>query len=304
MKHYCLFTIPQNGKRVVWEITTSCNMNCNHCCSNANKTHNNDFLFLSRKETVIFKKIDEMISLGVKEFYISGGEPFLMKDIFPFLIYLKEKKIKVSIATNGYFISEEFTKKISKIGIDLLHISIDGHCEKIHNSLRGGNFFKQVIKNIIILLDYNVPIRIGCIVWKKNEYFLEEMVQFCIKLGVKELRLNKLIKVGRFLKNNQLSPVRSWSAIIEDIKTLKIKYSDKIKITIHELNNKKCMEICPGGNSIFFINPKGQVSPCSWIAKNFSQFTTKETIYNKKLYKLLKDDSMKNFRDNLKKKSQ
>lgn len=301
MNNYCLFTIPPRGKRVVWEITENCNMNCSHCCSDAHKTCNNDFLFSEEKKDIAFKKVDEMMSLGVKEFYISGGEPFLTRDIFSFLAYLKGKGARVSIATNGYLINKKFVKKVSELGIDLLHISIDGHNEQIHNSLRGGDFFKQVVENISTLLDYNVPVRIGCIIWRENEHFLEEMVRFCIELGVGELRLNKLIKVGRFLENDQISPVRNWDSVIEDIKDLKRKYSDKMKITIHELDNKECTKVCPGGSLILFIDSKGRISPCSWIAKNSSQFTSKETIYDKKINKLLKENNIRNFKRNIEK---
>ena len=28
---FCLFRIPENGGRVLWEITNTCNYNCSYC---------------------------------------------------------------------------------------------------------------------------------------------------------------------------------------------------------------------------------------------------------------------------------
>jgi len=82
-----------------------------------------------------------MISFGIKEFYISGGEPFFIKGIFTLLNCLKENGAKVSIATNGFLLDNDSIKKLANAKIDLLHLSLDSFLEEDHNFLRGGGFF-------------------------------------------------------------------------------------------------------------------------------------------------------------------
>jgi MoaA/NifB/PqqE/SkfB family radical SAM enzyme len=272
-------------------------MFCQHCCSNASSNRDfDDFVFSGEK--LIKKRLEEMVSFGIKEFYISGGEPFLVENLFDIVKFLKKKKAIVSIATNGFCLNEKIIKKLSKFRVDMLHVSVDGHLPEIHNTLRGGNFFDKIVKNLEIIKKYGIPLRVGCIIWRRNEDFLEEMVKFCANLGIKELRFSWLIKVGRFKKNPKIYPRKKWITVMEEIEKLQKKYKNKIKISIHRTPFVKTnnYSICPGGEKLFFLNPKGQISPCSWIAKIDSSFLTSQSLLQKKFRELVFSEEMERFR--------
>ena len=62
---------------------TLCNLTCHHCfisCSPKNKT----FGFLSLDE--VRRRLEESVELGVKEYYFTGGEPFLNPEMVPILV--------------------------------------------------------------------------------------------------------------------------------------------------------------------------------------------------------------------------
>ncbi len=296
---FCLFTPPKKGKKIVWKITSQCNMQCKHCCSNASNSQIaslNEFIFLNRE--LLERRINEMISFGIKEFYISGGEPFLAENTLEFLELLKKKGVKISVASNGYCLRENTIKRLSEIKIDLLHISLDGHLSKIHNALRGGNFFDRTVKNIKMIKRYKVPLRIGCIIWRKNEDYLDKMVKLCVRLKVEELRFSWLVRVGRFKDNPQLYPKRDWLTIMEEIKDLRKKCQNKIKITVHRISESKYsfFQICPAGDKLFFLNHQGKLSPCSWIAKIDPNFLTKDSLREKGIKNLAGSKEFLKFR--------
>ena len=66
---FCLFTPPPKGKKIVWEITSQCNMLCKHCCANASsRVPRNGFIFSDKKlsslEIVVkYLKENELIEL-------------------------------------------------------------------------------------------------------------------------------------------------------------------------------------------------------------------------------------------------
>lgn len=300
---FCLFTIPQKWKKIVWEMTSQCNMFCQHCCTNAlSKIDTQEFIFADEK--LIKRRLDEMLSFGIKEFYISGGEPLLVKNIFDIVNFLKRRRAIVSIATNGYCLDEKVIKKFSKIGVDLLHVSLDGHLPEIHNHLRGGNFFKRIVNNLAIVKKYRIPLRVGCIIWRENENLLEEMVKFCLNLDIKELRFSWLIKVGRFKQNPGIYPRRKWISVMSEINKLKGKYKNKIMISIHRnpFTKVKTNYPCLGGEKLFFLNSKGQLSPCSWIAKIDSGFITEHSLVDKTFRELIKSREITEFKNLIKEK--
>jgi len=294
---FCLFTPPKNGKKIVWEITSQCNMLCKHCCADASsRVFRDEFIFSNKK--LINQNIKDMLDFGIKEFYISGGEPFRVQNILLFLKNLKKENVRVSVATNACLFNKTIIKNLSDIGIDFLHISLDGHLPKIHNTLRSGDFFNKVIRNIRIIRQYKIPVRIGCIIWRRNEKFLEEMVHLCISLKVRSLRFSWLIKVGRFKDNLKFYPKRGWLSVMNEIKNLKKKYRNKINITMHRAFGieSNTHQICPAGDRLFFLNPKGQLSPCSWIAKIDSTFITKKSLKQMEFKNLIKEKEILEFK--------
>ena len=61
---------------------TLCNLTCSHCFISCSP-HNHTFGFLDIN--TVRRALDESVRLGVKEYYFTGGEPFLNRDMVPIL---------------------------------------------------------------------------------------------------------------------------------------------------------------------------------------------------------------------------
>src|SRR5947207_1635602 len=62
---------------------TLCNLTCHHCFISCSP-HNHSFGFLSLAE--VRQRLRESVKLGVKEYYFTGGEPFLNPEMTDILI--------------------------------------------------------------------------------------------------------------------------------------------------------------------------------------------------------------------------
>src|SRR5215510_7400196 len=61
---------------------TLCNLECRHCFISCSP-HNHNFGFLDL--ATVRKVLEESVRLGVKEYYFTGGEPFLNRDLVAIL---------------------------------------------------------------------------------------------------------------------------------------------------------------------------------------------------------------------------
>src|SRR2546422_6457926 len=61
---------------------TLCNLTCRHCFISCSP-HNHNFSFVDLE--TVRRHLDESVSLGVKEYYFTGGEPFLNPDMVAIL---------------------------------------------------------------------------------------------------------------------------------------------------------------------------------------------------------------------------
>ena len=86
---------------------------------------------------------------GVKEYYFTGGEPFLHPDLFE-LIEATLKQGPLTILTNGILISENRARKLAEIAqsseytLDL-RISLDGLTPEENDEIRGKGSFNKII---------------------------------------------------------------------------------------------------------------------------------------------------------------
>lgn len=290
-KEFCLFQVDE--KRVIWEVTKYCNYNCKHCCASASKIDTSDELDTER----VLSLLDELKDFGIKEIYFSGGEPFSRKDIIKILKKAKSSGITCNISTNGSYLTESTAKKLQKLDLKKVHISLDSDKEKDFNEFRGGEYFAPTIRAIKLLKKHDIYVRVGTVIWQKNINRLEDMINYLIELGVDEVVFNWLIKVGRLVENDDVCvDLKYFDETVKRIKSYTEKYREKIKISMHRkekfCNNK---DICPAGEKFFYISPEGYVSPCSWIKKMDSNFTTRKNLLNTSFKDIIREDAIQRF---------
>lgn len=114
-----------------------CNANCYHCDSrlNLHRSKKDNGTLTSEEWLDIFKKAKK---LGVDSLHISGGEPFLSKEIYDIIEKGKQLKFKININTNGSLLNNyNRIKKIASLGVDSITISFLSHIPLIHNNIKG-----------------------------------------------------------------------------------------------------------------------------------------------------------------------
>ena len=288
---FCLFKVDE--KRVIWEVTNYCNYKCKHCCASANIIDTKDELNTDE----FFNILNQLNEFGIKEIYFSGGEPFSRKDMVDILEKATSLGIICNISTNGSYLTQKIANKLKKLNINKVHISLDSMNEEVFNNFRGGDYFKPTIRAIQLLKENNLYVRVGAVIWKENINELEEMVKFLAKMNVDEVVFNWLVKVGRLLENKKVCVDNSkFNDTIKNIHKLTETYKNDIKISMHRNESfENSTKICPAGETFFYIDPKGYVSPCSWIKKMDNSFTSKQTLKNTPFIEIIKSKEIQYF---------
>ncbi|MCC2111226.1 MAG: radical SAM protein [Hyphomicrobiales bacterium] len=119
-------------RSVEWNITGRCNLKCRHCYM---ESPSGKYGHCSLAEAR--RIVDQFAEAGVLEVSLTGGEPFMRKDILEILGMLAERRIWVSqIYSNGLLIEETRLEAIRKLGLKpAFQISFDG--VGAHETMRG-----------------------------------------------------------------------------------------------------------------------------------------------------------------------
>src|SRR5207248_8389480 len=83
---------------------TLCNLECRHCFISCSP-HNHAFGFLDLK--TVQNALEESVKLGVKEYYFTGGEPFLNPDMVS-ILELTLRYGPATVLTNGTVFKDQW----------------------------------------------------------------------------------------------------------------------------------------------------------------------------------------------------
>jgi len=128
---------------------TVCNLRCTHCfISCAPDNHAHEMLSLP----AALRTLDEAVELGVKEYYFTGGEPFMNRDLFAIL----EATLKAgpaTVLTNGLLLDAKRCARLKRLdegseySLDL-RISLDGWGPEDHDRIRGSKTFERAVQGM------------------------------------------------------------------------------------------------------------------------------------------------------------
>jgi MoaA/NifB/PqqE/SkfB family radical SAM enzyme len=126
---------------------TICNLACSHCfisCSPTNRTHEHMSL------ATVKGYLEEAAELGVKEYYFTGGEPFLNPEMEAILGATLEVG-PATVLTNGLLLDRERCRRLASMAgaadysLDL-RISLDGFDAAANDPIRGEGTFERILE--------------------------------------------------------------------------------------------------------------------------------------------------------------
>ena len=150
---------------------TLCNLTCHHCFISCSP-HNDNFDYLTL-ENVKFR-LEESVALGVKEYYFTGGEPFLHRDMVPILVETLRYG-PATVLTNGTVFKREWLATLSEAESKSLYslefrVSIDGFSSETNDPVRGEGTFERALKGIVQLVEYGfLPIITAVRTWPDDQ---------------------------------------------------------------------------------------------------------------------------------------
>ena len=152
--------------RVNWGIYNRCPLVCSGCYNIFNSN------ILSLKQC--YEIAEQLIEADVAELILSGGDPLSWPHLVEFCGFLKKQGVRVGIDTTGYVLTQDLVEQL-KDKISYIGIPLDGPNQETIQKFRHGknDLFEKTVKNLLMLSDFEIPIRLNTTVHKMNSTQLE-----------------------------------------------------------------------------------------------------------------------------------
>lgn len=270
-------------------ITKNCNARCSHCFID----FDNPQTFKNDLKIEEIEKITKSIGSNLKNVNLTGGEPFLRRDIYDIArCYFTNTKIKTMyITTNGFFTNliKEFIDKFIAEKQDKLiifSISIDDFPEKHDKNRKVNGLFEKAIETYRLIRAYNHPnilVNVNLTVIPANYENMLNIYDYLVDtIGIKSftttiVREEGVMKIPRDMKEGILKVYSLLNKKIkEDIGNGKIegylggitgKILNAKNIILHEIVEKTFLNNdfitpCYAGDLFLVLESNGDVKPC------------------------------------------
>lgn len=175
---------------------TLCNLTCHHCFISCSPK-NDSFGFLTLEE--VRRHLVDSVRVGVKEYYFTGGEPFLNPE-FTDILCLTLQYGPATVLTNGTVFKNEWIQRLREAedsgpyGLEF-RVSIDGFSPETNDPIRGDGTFDRAMTGVIRLVEHGfLPIITASRTWaeERDVEVLGEFVRVLKEHGYARPRLKVL----------------------------------------------------------------------------------------------------------------
>jgi len=167
-----LAEVPDDGRPVLplfgsalfpprlWVYTNfDCNLACGYCSVASSPRARPRRIGLPRFRELV----DQATEQGFTELYVTGGEPFLERDIVEMLLYATDR-IDVVCLTNGMLYQGWRREQLGRLAGRArltLQTSLDGPTASGHDAVRGRGSWARALDGLDIAVSLGLPVRVG-----------------------------------------------------------------------------------------------------------------------------------------------
>lgn len=233
--------------------TMRCNLRCYGCYAAAYST----------EEDLPFEVIDRLVGeckeMGIHLVLMTGGEPFLRKDLFD--LFEKHKDTLFQIYTNATLIDEKMVEQFVALGNVVPAISLEGLKEET-NARRGNGQFDRIVKVMNWLKHAGIFFAVSTTQTSQNTDVLtsDVFIDFLVEKGCILLWNFHYVPIGR-------DPDLSLMATPEQRNWMRERLiyfrATKPMLFVDFWNDGCLTQGCiAAGRKYFHVNARGDVEPC------------------------------------------
>jgi len=304
----------------IWEVTQACDLACVHCRASAQPDRNS--LELSTEEGK--ELIDQISSMQVPVFVLTGGDPIKRPDLFELIDHARKVGVRISLTPSATpLLTGEVIVRLKEAGLARLAVSIDGASAETHDAFRGmPGSFVRTLDAIRWANEVDLPVQINTTFSRRNIVELTEIVRLMESLQITLWSVFFLVPTGRG-KLDDLLDAEEFEQVFPrlyrlsktarfDLKTTEAQHYRRYLLQQRVLEKKTGIAESPGrhstldsigraprglndGKGFVFISHTGEVFPSGFLPKSGGNVRqqTLATIYRESpLFQDLRNTSL------------
>jgi len=264
------------------ELNKNCNLQCIHCyIGNKNLKSVIPSIFQAMEEAQIHDFLNSLKRSGVFLIVLTGGEPFINKNLKRFLRIATEKDFITEIFSNLQYIPDWFLETDPKsLRIGRIQTSVYSSHSKVHDGVTTvDGSFKKTTENLCLLRERGYYVEVATPLMSKNFKTRNDTILRFKDLGIRQDFSWPIVNEYQNLRSNK----SSLNISENQIRQFAIEHPDFfIRFSVRNPQES----ICAAGKALFGITSNGDVWPCSQYPLTIGN------ICNNDIHQILKSPAM------------
>ncbi|HYL82017.1 MAG TPA: radical SAM protein, partial [Candidatus Acidoferrum sp.] len=273
---------------VSWNLTQRCNQQCAHCYMSAfPRATTTDELATGE----CLRVMDELAGINPDLLLIlTGGEPFLRRDLFDLATHAVQRGFTVVLGTNGFLLGEKQAKAMRQHGIQGASISLDSTDPVRHDAFRQfPGSWAGAVRATEALRAEGLPYSLHMSVTGWNVGEIPAMIDLARQLSASVLNLFFLVRTGRGEGLTDI-PAEEYERVLTEVAraqsnapaasqqparagdlVIRAKCAPFFRRILYGLDPASPLlrnfaeGSCPAGRHYFRIMPNGDVTACPYM---------------------------------------
>lgn len=180
---------PTALKWKLWIYTNyDCNLRCSYCVAKSGPNVPRRAIGLAN----VRRLVDEAVALCFDHVFFTGGEPFLLNDIYEMLAY-SSARVTTTVLTNAMLLQQMLPgsgqarlERLAEIANEdlIIQVSLDGGRPEDHDAYRGAGTWAKTVEGLKRLQAAGFRVRLGTTETPVNSAHLHELCEFHRSLGI------------------------------------------------------------------------------------------------------------------------
>lgn len=200
---------------VSWQLTRDCDLSCLHCCTDSapGKTLPNE---LSTEEAI--RLAEEIIRTKVGYVMLCGGEPLRASYFLAVATMLGEAGIQLKIETNGQMLDDVTIRRLARLPIRSIQISLDADTEDIYRRQRPGSSLAKAHAACRAVRAAGLPLEVTFAPTRLNIEQIDAVIERSRTLGAFRFNTGRLMRIGRAARLwHRIAPTADMYARFEQV---------------------------------------------------------------------------------------
>jgi sulfatase maturation enzyme AslB (radical SAM superfamily) len=179
------FSVQASPPGFLWKLwiytNYDCNLKCSYCVAKSGPNAPRRALGIEN----VKRLVDEAVELGFEHIFFTGGEPFLLNEIYEMLAY-SSARIKTTVLTNAMLLRGVRLEKLCAVANDnlIVQVSLDGGRPEDHDAYRGAGTWEKTVEGIQLLQVAGFRVRLGTTETPVNSAYLDKLCEFHRSIGI------------------------------------------------------------------------------------------------------------------------